>query len=424
MREGARLEAVTSAGLQSRTRGQWARLLLAIYGPTLLASIGFGAIIPLIPLQATALGATPGVAAFVTAIPGIAMLVFDLPAGVIASRLGERLSIALACLVDAAIMVVVYLAGSVSVLALAVFIHGTTGSIFGLARQTYITDAIPLKYRARGMSSLGGVLRIGYFIGPLAVSALISGGEIRNAFIFAACMSLVAAGVTMMLPALSADRAERMTKDGRRAHTFRVLAQHRHSLLTVGVGCLALMMLRTSRQTIIPLWGEANGLPAHTVSLLFAISMGFEVLLFFPGGMIMDRFGRWWVSVPTTFALGLGLALLPLAHTATSIGILGALLGIGNGISSGIVMTLGADAAPEFGRPQFLAGWRVLSDSGQMLGPVVISVVTALAGLAPAAVVIGALGIVGGGWMARWVPRTEPVAEFDTELDTELETEQ
>ena len=138
----------------------------------------------------------------------------------------------------------------------------------------------------------------------------------------------------------------------------------------------------------------------------------------------MDRFGRWWVSVPTTFALGLGLALLPLAHTATSIGILGALLGIGNGISSGIVMTLGADAAPEFGRPRFLAGWRVLSDSGQMLGPVVISVVTALAGLAPAAVVIGALGIVGGGWMARWVPRTEPVAEFDTELDTELETEQ
>ena len=333
MREGARLEAVTSAGLQSRTRGQWARLLLAIYGPTLLASIGFGAIIPLIPLQATALGATPGVAAFVTAIPGIAMLVFDLPAGVIASRLGERLSIALACLVDAAIMVVVYLAGSVPVLALAVFIHGTTGSIFGLARQTYITDAIPLRYRARGMSSLGGVLRIGYFIGPLAVSALISGGEIRNAFVFAACMSLVAAGVTMMLPALSSDRVEKISKDGQRPRTFQVLAQHRHSLLTVGVGCLALMMLRTSRQTI-------------------------------------------------------------------SIGILGALLGIGNGISSGIVMTLGADAAPEFGRPQFLAGWRELSDSGQMLGPVVISAVTALAGLAPAAIVIGLLGIVGGGWMA------------------------
>jgi len=116
--------------------------------------------------------------------------------------------------------------------------------------------------------------------------------------------------------------------------------------------------------------------------------------------------------------------MLRTSRQTISIGILGALLGIGNGISSGIVMTLGADAAPEFGRPQFLAGWRVLSDSGQMLGPVVISVVTALAGLAPAAVVIGALGIVGGGWMARWVPRTEPVAEFDTELDTELETEQ
>ncbi|WIY83052.1 MFS transporter [Propionimicrobium sp. PCR01-08-3] len=396
-----------------QSRAQWARVLIAIYGPTLLASIGFGAIIPLIPLQATALGASPGVAAFITAIPGIGMLIFDLPAGTIAARLGERLSIVLACLLDAAIMVCVYLAGSITVLGLAVFIHGMTGSIFQLARQTYVTDAIPLKYRARGMSSLGGVFRIGSFIGPLAVSALISGGEIRNAFVFASCTSLVAAAVTMLLPKLSADRAQQVNAAGERPHTFKVLADHRHSLLTVGMGCMALMMLRTARQTIIPLWGEANGLPPHTVSLLYAVSMGFEVLLFFPGGMIMDRFGRWWVCVPTTFLLGIGLALLPVTHSAGSIAILAAILGMGNGISSGIVLTLGADAAPRFGRSQFLAGWRVLSDSGQFLGPMVISAATALSGLGAASVVIGALGVLGGGWLAKWVPRTpDQIADF------------
>lgn len=86
-------------------------------------------------------------------------------------------------------------------------------------------------------------------------------------------------------------------------------------------------------------------------------------------------------------------------------------------------MTLGADAAPEFGRPQFLAAGGccpIRADAGtggDLCGH-------GAGRVGPAAVVIGALGIVGGGWMARWVPRTEPVAEFDTELDTELETEQ
>lgn len=192
---------MTSAGLQSQTRGQWARLLRDLRtDPAGVHRLRGDH--PAHPVAGDRPRRYPGSRRIRHGHSGYRQAGLDLPAGVIAPAGRERLSIALACLVDAAIMVVrPYLAGSVPVLALAVFIHGTTGSIFGLARQTYITDAIPPKYRARGMSSSGGVLRIGYFIGPLAVSALISGGEIRNAFIFAACMSLVA-GVTMMLPAL------------------------------------------------------------------------------------------------------------------------------------------------------------------------------------------------------------------------------
>ncbi|GAA2178860.1 MFS transporter [Brooklawnia cerclae] len=414
----ARLVLVTldASSSEPRSRGQWARLITAIYGPTLLASIGFGAIIPLIPLQATALGAPTGLAAFITALPGIAMLAFDLPAGTIAVRIGERLSIVAACLLDALMLVAVYLANSLPVLALAVFIHGTTGSIFGLARQSYLTEAIPVQYRARGMSSLGGVFRVGGFVGPLAASALLARGEIRDAFIFAACTSLVAAAVTMGLPALPSDRGKVVNEAGEAARTLPVLATNKSTLLTVGIGCLALMMLRASRQTIVPLWAEANGLSPSTVSLLYAVSMGFDVLLFFPGGAIMDRFGRWWVCVPTAFALALCIAALPLAKTAFSITVVAALLGIGNGVSSGIVLTLGADAAPRFGRSQFLAGWRLLADSGQMIGPLIISGVAALSGLGAAAIVIGALGLAGGAWLAKWVPRTpEALARFQAD---------
>jgi hypothetical protein len=53
-----------------------------------------------------------------------------------------------------------------------------------------------------------------------------------------------------------------------------------------------------------------------------------------------------YVAVPTMIVLGLGFLLLPLTTGPTSVGLVAALMGLGNGISSGIVLTLGADAAP------------------------------------------------------------------------------
>lgn len=378
---------------------------MAIYAPTLLASIGFGAIIPLIALQATALGASLGLAAFITGLSGLAMLLFDLPAGTIAARLGERNSITLACVVDALVLGGVFVANSLPALALAVFVHGMTGSIFGLARQAYLTEALPLKYRARGMSSLGGVFRIGGFIGPLVASAILTRGEMRDAFIFAAGTSLFAAFATLVLPALPTDRRGVVDDEGHHPRTFTVLRRHRRALYTVGVGVMSLQMVRASRQVIIPLWAAANGLSPSTISLLYAASMALDVALFFPGGAIMDRFGRWWVCVPSVFVMSLCIGALPLATEVRSIVLVACLLGLGNGVSSGIVLTLGADASPRFGRSQFLAGWRLLADTGSSLGPLVISAVTALAGLVAAAVSIGVLGMIGGMWLSRWVPR-------------------
>lgn len=85
----------SSAGQPAAPAQGWTRLIVAAYGPTLLASIGFGAVIPLIALQATALGASVGLAAAITGLTGIATLLFDLPAGVVAERLGEKRTIML-----------------------------------------------------------------------------------------------------------------------------------------------------------------------------------------------------------------------------------------------------------------------------------------------------------------------------------------
>ncbi len=51
-------------------------------------------------------------------------------------------------------------------------------------------------------------------------------------------------------------------------------------------------------------------------SLIFGVSGALDMLLFYPAGKVMDRFGRLWVAVPSMLTMAVGLAVLPLAHTA------------------------------------------------------------------------------------------------------------
>ena len=64
----------------------------------------------------------------------------------------------------------------------------------------------------------------------------------------------------------------------------------------------------------------------------------------------MDRFGRLWAALPAMLLMGLGFLALAFTHDLDSsamwFAMFAAVLGVGNGLSSGILLTLGADVAP------------------------------------------------------------------------------
>lgn len=387
----------------------WRTIALTAYGPTALVSVGTGAIVPLIALSARDLGASLGTAALVVALAGVGQLVGDLPAGALAARIGEKYALMAACAVDAVALLGAYLAGradSLVGLGAAVFVTGLANAVFSLARQAYLTEAVPIHARARAMSTLGGVFRLGSFLGPFAGALVVSRFSIGAAYAFAAAMSLLAAVLVAFLPDVGrtrGDAADRSTVI--HPSVLSVLARHRRVLLTLGLGVLVISAVRATRQVIIPLWAEAVGIGPAATSLIFGISAGVDLLMFYPGGAVMDRFGRVWVAVPSMIIMGLGLMLLPLTTSALTITLVACLLGFGNGISSGIVLTLGADTSPDVGRAQYLGGWRVCADLGNTLGPLIISAITAIASLVVAALVMGGLAWVGAAWLARLVPR-------------------
>ncbi|WP_312879675.1 MFS transporter [Microlunatus parietis] len=384
---------------------RWRRIAVPAYGPTILVSVGSGAILPLVALSARDLGASVGIAALIVALIGIGQLVGDLPAGALAARIGERRALIAACLLDAAALLGAFLAKSLILLGVAVFVAGLAGAVFSLARQAYLTEAIPIAQRARALSTLGGTSRIGTFIGPFVAALLVTHFGLASAYGFAAVMSLAAAVLTFLLPDLNAGTRAPVTV---RRSVWSVLAEHRRTLATLGTGVLMIAAARATRQSIIPLWAESVGVDAATTSLIFGVSAGVDMLLFYPGGAIMDRFGRVWVAVPSMIILGTGFILLPFTHDTLTIGLVAALMGLGNGISSGIVMTLGADASPPGARAQFLGGWRLFADLGNAGGPALITLITAFGPLAAASFGLAGLTLAGSAWVARWVPRFAP----------------
>jgi MFS family permease len=85
-------------------------------------------------------------------------------------------------------------------------------------------------------------------------------------------------------------------------------------------------------------------------------------------------------------------------------------MSFGNGIGSGIVMTLGADVAPPDNRRRFLSMWRLMSDTGNALGPVIMSVVAGVWALAAGIVAVAGVGLAAAGALALWAPKYSPFA--------------
>ena len=103
----------------------------------------------------------------IVALIGIGQLVGDLPAGALAARIGEKRALMAACAVDALALLGAFLRRrSLSLARRRVFVTGLARAVFSLARQAYLTEAVPIRMRARAMSTLGGIFRIGSFVGP------------------------------------------------------------------------------------------------------------------------------------------------------------------------------------------------------------------------------------------------------------------
>ena len=381
-------------------------IALPAYGPTLVNSLGHGAMMPVLALRARELGASVAMAAFVVALTSIGMLIASLPAGAVIARIGERRALVVAGVLDGAAMAAAAVTPTVALLGVAVVASGMMWTVFLIARQAFMIDAVPFHLRARALSLLGGSHRVGLFGGPLIGAALIGMGGIRAVFLLAGVLSLAAAALAFTMPDLGAGSRATARQAGY-ASVRSVLTRYRTEMLTIGVAIAVIGASRSVRTSLMPLWAEHVGISASTTSLIFAAASGLELLMVYPGGWVMDRHGRAVTAIPVAASAALACLVLPLATTVAAVTGVMALLAVGNGLGSGVVMTMGADTAPAQARAQFLGGMRLSGDIGMTSAPLLLAAITAALPIAGAAVILGAIGVAGTGWVGYWTRRLD-----------------
>lgn len=380
-------------------------LAVPAYGPSLLFGLGEGAILPVLPLSTRDIGASVAIAATMVMLINVGSLLFNLPASIVTGRWGERRAIVGASVVGVLASLLFVIGSQIWVFVLGALLYGVSASVFMLARQTYLTEAVPPTHRARALSTLGGVMRIGVFLGPFLGAAAITVWHLKGAYIVSTSALALAGvlGATMKdLPREHGSSSQPSASRG--PGVRRMVVEYRSVFLTVGMGVLLVSAIRASRQAVIPLWAEHLGLSPTTASLIYGLSGGIDMLVFYPAGRVMDIYGRRWVTVPSMLVMAAAMMAMPLTHGALALTSVACVLGFGNGIGSGMVMTLGADFSPSFGRAQFLSVWRELSDAGSTIGPGVLAGVTAVSGLGVGIVVCGTAGLAAAGVMWRSVP--------------------
>lgn len=372
-------------------------IAVAAFGPSLLYGIAEGAIVPVVALSARSLGADVPTAALMITVLGIGSLVTNIPASIVTARFGEKWAIVAAALWCAGAMVLAAMAPNLAVFAAAVFMVGMASAVFYLARQSYLTEAVPIRMRARALSTLGGVMRIGMFIGPFLGAGAMYLMGLAGAYWVGVVALLAAAVLGLQLPELQVPPAGRQTTPAPpRPKLGAILTAHRKVFLTVGTGVLMVGAVRSARQVVLPLWAEHIGLSPTEAAVIYGLSGAVDMLVFYPAGRIMDRHGRTWVAVPSMAIMGVSLLLLPSTNNTEGLLAAALLVGFGNGIGSGLVMTLGADYAPPNARAEFLGFWRLLTDAGTMSGPALLSAVTAATTLAIGISGTGVLALLAG----------------------------
>ncbi|MDH4224132.1 MAG: MFS transporter [Deltaproteobacteria bacterium] len=343
--------------------------------------VGFGLILPLIPLYADHLGASVTYIGLLLSIYSIMQFVFNPLWGSLSDRLGRR-PVILISLAGSSLSYVLYGSAEfvsndpdvvLGVLFFSRMMAGLMGANISTA-QAYVADITKPEDRARGMGVVGAAIGLGFVLGP-AMGAVFSQDAMQDAFgmsapgFVAAFICLVNLGWAMMRLGESLPEKNRRTVKPIQNRWRMALGQ---PVLMLTLGALFLLTLTfTQMETSFALLGKRQfQFSTAVIGMVFAY-IGIVVVVM-QGGMtkrIVRKMGEEKTLILGSLVMAGGMGMVAgLNDAAWVVAGLG-LVGAGLGLSQPCLLSLLSLNAPADKQGLFLGLGQSLGSLARIFGP-------------------------------------------------------
>ena len=370
------------------------KIIIAVYIPAFLTSFCMGMLAPTIPAKVDLIGGTAFIIGLAVGAQGLGEAFFSIPTGLLINKFGNKKIMLIG-------MAGLSISGSLSglfqnnlALYFALFSLGTFYGFFSLSRHSFMTQIVPSEYRGKAFSRFGGINRIGWFFGPVIGGFTAGSIGIDIPFYI---ISIVALITTILIFFTTEPTNENLIQSNEiKSPTFtETILDNKKSFTIGGSGHFIMQFLRQCRHVLIPIWAFSIGLGVEELGLIQSISAAIDMTLFYPVGLIMDKYGRKWTSVPSIILLSLGFIFMTYVDSFNGLMLVGLLLGFANGLGSGAMLTLGSDLSPKNQPGSFLGIWRLFGWSGNSAGGPISGAIAQTVGNTASALSISMIGGIG-----------------------------
>jgi len=388
----------------------WMCVLIAVN------QLGFGSIVPALALYARSFGVTQSAIGLAIAAYGLARFLIAVPAGRLADALGRRATLAVGGVVSALGNLLCALAPTYPAFVGARFVAGAGAALVLTTGLIVLADISTPSNRGRMMSVYQGVFIFAVGIGPLPGGLLATHWGLAAPFLAYAATSLLASIVAWL-----AIPETRPARPAGLLETAEVSFRAQLRLLTVHPGFLLVSLIafvnavaRTGALfNVIPILARDRlALDPDRIGFGLALASVVGLALAYPAGVLVDRYGRKIIIVPSTILSGVSLVLFLTAPTYAWFLVACAAWSVAMGISGAAPAAYAADTAPGGMNAAALSTYRMLADLGYVIGPIALGLAADLAGasaaLASAAVMLTAVALL----FARFAPETYRAVRF------------
>jgi MFS family permease len=351
-------------------RSETNRVLLGLYGPAMIMSLGQGMVVPTIPTLAATFDVSAGMAAQLVTAGMLGRVISLLPTGQILDRYGRRPVLIGAPLLVAVGSVVTALAPIFALVLVAQFFSGMGMSAWLVAREVALVDVVRPEQRGRMIAGFHGMGSVGVALGP------VFGGLITDFFGFRAVFWAFALTSLFTMVVSLGIRETARTQRTTRGSFFNfgrlreVEPQFRSTYVVIVFNTFVAMMRGALIISLIPLYlGLQLGYSPTQVGTWFGVYGLINVLMIAPTGMLLDAWGRKAVVIPSVYLATIVFLAFPLTSGTPQLLVLAALTGVAGGLSLGTMATWTYDVIPEHARARMQALRRVFADVGAILGP-------------------------------------------------------